>query len=348
MKKNPVVSIIMPVYGVEKYLAQGIESVLNQTFSDYELILVDDRSPDKCPDICDSYAKKDNRIKVIHKAVNEGLGEARNTGMDAACGDYILFMDSDDYIDPDLLNSALKFGSDADITVFGIRRVYENVKGESTHSEELLPRLSEFNKDGLSNVFIELNQSKVFPFAWNKLYKKSFLDLCNKKFERTKLIEDFLFNIDVFAKADCIKVLDKALYNYRKPAHETLVSAYSPDFFDSCKRKYLLEKEYLIKTNGATYENMQFISESYIKHLISVFIKNRSPKANLSIKEQKQLMLFVLNDDLTVSVLDQYNCRDLKYRIICSIFEKKNIFLCYFFTIAIEIIQTKLTRILKR
>ena len=97
--KNPKVSIIVPVYNVEKYLAECLESILSQTFTEFECILVDDHSPDKCPDICDEYAKKDKRIKVIHKKENEGSSQARKTGISEAIGDYILFTDSDDWIE---------------------------------------------------------------------------------------------------------------------------------------------------------------------------------------------------------------------------------------------------------
>ena len=91
-------SVIMPVYGVERYLDESVQSVLAQTFPDFELILVDDCSPDLCPQKCDGYANRDPRVRVIHKPENEGLGKARNTGLDAAAGRYVLFMDSDDRI----------------------------------------------------------------------------------------------------------------------------------------------------------------------------------------------------------------------------------------------------------
>lgn len=95
---NPKVSIIVPVYKVEQYLDSCVHSLLNQTLKDIEIILVDDGSPDKCPIICDLYAQKDTRVKVIHKT-NEGLGMARNSGIEFATGEYITFCDSDDYVD---------------------------------------------------------------------------------------------------------------------------------------------------------------------------------------------------------------------------------------------------------
>ena len=94
---KPKVSIIVPVYNVEKYLDRCMESLLNQTLKDIEIILVDDGSPDNCPQICDEYAKKDSRVKVVHK-VNAGLGYARNSGLDVASGEYVAFVDSDDYV----------------------------------------------------------------------------------------------------------------------------------------------------------------------------------------------------------------------------------------------------------
>ena len=95
------VSVIIPIYKVEKYLSRCLDSVVNQTLDDIEIVLVDDGSPDSCPEICDRYAKKDSRIKVIHKK-NEGLGYARNSGMLIATGEYIAFLDSDDYVSKDM------------------------------------------------------------------------------------------------------------------------------------------------------------------------------------------------------------------------------------------------------
>ena len=98
---EPLVSVIVPVYKVEKYLDKCIESIVGQTYENLEIILVDDGSPDNCPTMCDEWAQKDSRIKVIHKE-NGGLSSARNAGLDACTGDYIGFVDSDDWIEPDM------------------------------------------------------------------------------------------------------------------------------------------------------------------------------------------------------------------------------------------------------
>lgn len=116
---NTLVSVIVPVYKVEKYLHRCIDSIINQTYKNLEIILVDDGSPDNCGKICDEYAEKDNRIKVIHKS-NGGLSSARNAGLDVANGDYVYFVDSDDYIDTKLVedNLNLAIEHDADMVCF--------------------------------------------------------------------------------------------------------------------------------------------------------------------------------------------------------------------------------------
>ena len=121
----PKISIIVPIYNVEKYLDKCVSSILNQTFTDFELLLVDDGSPDRCGEMCDEYAKKDSRVKVIHRK-NGGLSAARNSGIDAACGKYIGFIDSDDYIEENmyehLYDVITKY--DADIACGGIFDTY--------------------------------------------------------------------------------------------------------------------------------------------------------------------------------------------------------------------------------
>lgn len=100
---NPLISVIVPIYNVEKYLARCVDSIVNQTYKNLEIILVDDGSPDRCPQMCDDYAEKDRRIKVVHKN-NGGLSDARNAGMAVATGEYISFIDGDDYVSDDFLN----------------------------------------------------------------------------------------------------------------------------------------------------------------------------------------------------------------------------------------------------
>lgn len=320
-------SIIVPVYGVEKYLDQCVESVLAQSFTDFELILVDDKSPDNCPAMCDEWAQKDARIRVIHKPVNEGLGFARNTGMDAARGSYILFLDSDDFVSEKLLevcDAALT--AETDMLVFGVEYVYQDKNGKTTLTELAVPpRFAANTPEKRGSLFASLNRAKVFPFAWNKVYRKGFLDVTGARFEETKLIEDFLFNIDLFGRAERIDAVTAALYYYRKPAHETLANKYAPEFFDLCKRKYQLEEGFLRACNALTEEHYSLIQLNYLKHIVSAVIKNRSKAASLTRTQQKQRLQEMLDDALTVSVLAQYIPADRTYRVIRDAMYKKQV-----------------------
>lgn len=133
MQKEPIISIIVPVYKVENYLQKCIDSILAQTFRDFELILVDDGSPDRCPELCDAAAEKDSRIRVIHQK-NGGLSAARNAGLDAARGGWIAFVDSDDAIEPEMYealhDSAVK--ENADVAVCNFQLLDETGKNLQT------------------------------------------------------------------------------------------------------------------------------------------------------------------------------------------------------------------------
>lgn len=158
-----LISIIVPVYKVEVYLRRCVESVLSQTYKDWELILVDDGSPDNCPQICDDYALKDCRIKVIHKE-NGGQADARNHGLDVASGAYVMFLDSDDYIHPNMLNAMLNVSlqENADIVQCSF------VRG----SDDVFPIIDERgNRKSYDNhtIFYSSNQKLIL---WSKLYKR--------------------------------------------------------------------------------------------------------------------------------------------------------------------------------
>lgn len=329
-------SVIMPVYNVEKYLQSAVNSVLSQTYTDFELILVEDASPDNCAVICDGFAEKDKRVKVIHNTVNSGLGGARNAGLDNARGEFILFMDSDDTISPNTLEILNHEADGYDITVFGIKRFFEDKNSKVYKTEELVPSptvTKTITESG--QLLIELNKAGVFPFAWNKAYSREFLIKSNHRFENTKLIEDFLFNVFLFGKSVKIKVIDKTLYNYRKPAHQTLANSYSPEFLELSKRKFTLEKELLQNTGCDSEENLQFIYYVFMKHLISYFVRNRI----LSKKEQKALIKSALNDHFVLDILSKYKPNGLAMKLISNVLKHQRITLCYCITLLLDLMR---------
>lgn len=199
-----MISVIVPVYKVEKFLPQCIESLLGQTFSDFELILVDDGSPDNSGALCDTYAQKDSRIRVIHKE-NGGVSSARNAGLDAAKGEYICFADSDDWVEPEFLQELMNtvFASGCEVAVCG-------VVGEKRKPVRFMKSVS---------ASVALFSQKGFGgFSWQKIIKAELLNGEEKirYNENYRYLEDSEFFLRVFKKCKRITWNNLPLYNYRE------------------------------------------------------------------------------------------------------------------------------------
>lgn len=208
MNANPLVSIIVPIYNVEKYLKRAVDSILLQTYEYLEVILIDDGSTDLSPLICDEYAKCDNRVKVIHKA-NGGISDARNTGLCAASGALIYWVDSDDYIEINtiekMVNCMMETGSD--MVCCGLNLIDEN--GKKIGERSIDAAVMSDRDETIRNVFAEM-----FPFNYpcNKLCQKSLYNQIFFPFQR--LYEDIAVIYKVVYNAKKIYYLDDCLYNY--------------------------------------------------------------------------------------------------------------------------------------
>ncbi len=204
------VSVIVPIYNVEKYLIKCIDSIVNQTYKNLEIILVDDGSPDSCPQICDEYAIKDSRIKVIHKE-NGGLSDARNAGMSVATGEYISFIDSDDYISLDFIETlynTMKYES-SDIVECDVIKIFEN-KDPKVNEYENNFKVETFDTQDSLSMLIAENQFR--QHVWNKLYKSGIA--LHIPFKKGKLNEDEFWTYQVFGQAKRVTKIKKLMYYY--------------------------------------------------------------------------------------------------------------------------------------
>lgn len=208
---DKLISIVIPVYNVEKYLEECLNSVINQTYSNIEIILVDDGSPDGCGKICDKYANEDNRIKVIHKK-NGGLSDARNYGIDAASGEYITFIDSDDYVDSgyiEKLYSAIKVNN-TKISQCGILKI--NNQKEVLEKLGYLENEVKTGKDMIKDIYNRHWGENIV--VWNKMYSiELFKDF---RYPVGKIHEDEYITYKILYYTDKIAVIDEYLYNYRQ------------------------------------------------------------------------------------------------------------------------------------
>lgn len=217
------ISVIIPVYNVEKYLRKCLESITNQIFKDIEIICVDDGSTDNSLKILNELAQQDNRIIVISKP-NGGHFSARHTGIEAASGEYILFVDSDDWIDTTLIEKAYKKISETktDIVIFGAYTVKNNNISNGMYSVNKIPK--KFKNKILTLEDYKDTIFKFCPTAWSKLYRKDFIAVNNIRFQEIEQGEDQLFYIHTMLKAKNIFILDENLYYYVKNREGSLTN----------------------------------------------------------------------------------------------------------------------------
>lgn len=208
---NPLVSVIVPVYKVEKYLSTCIESVLHQSYSNWELILVDDGSPDQCPQICDEYSSRDSRIKVIHKD-NGRVAKARNAALRVAKGDYIMFLDSDDFIQKDTIKDSVRIAAtnDADIVQFGF------IRG----NEKKFPDLKRTDLVTLYNNHSVFTSTVANVIVCAKLYKKHIFD--GRLIVEDKFFEDDYTTWKWYYAATRIALMHDAYYYYTCNENSTM------------------------------------------------------------------------------------------------------------------------------
>lgn len=285
--KNSLISVIIPVYKVEKYLNKCINSVINQTYSNLEIILVDDGSPDNCGNICDNYAKKDKRIKVIHKQ-NGGLSSARNAGLEIATGSLISFIDSDDYVDikmlEELKNNMEKYNSD--ISVCNFYKKYKFIKKIKTkvNKEYVFQNKEKYTEAKDGNRCIN-------PCAWNKLYKKEIFN--NIRYPEGKIFEDSYVIYDIADTVDKISYTPKALYFYRARKSSITKSKKKNNYdqVDALSKNidFLTKKKYFDLADKEKYRK--------VHALLSIAYKSGIQDINdESYKEEKELVLKTARD----------------------------------------------------
>ncbi len=206
---NDLISIIVPVYNVEKYLDRCVESIVNQTYTNIEIILVDDGSPDNCPTICDEWAKKDNRIRVIHKA-NGGLSDARNAGLAVASGEYIAFVDSDDWIDTQMYKVLYEsiINTKSDIASCGARRVWLDGRPAC----ELIKDTNDCVLEREDAMKALISSNGLIQVVWNKLYKRNVVE--GIQYPVGLIHEDEFWSWRVISRANRIVILKESFYNY--------------------------------------------------------------------------------------------------------------------------------------
>ena len=334
--EQKLVSVVVPVYKVEKFLDCCVQSIVDQTYSHLEILLIDDGSPDRCPELCENWAMRDDRIRVIHKE-NQGLGMARNTGIDHASGEYICYIDSDDYLVPDAIAQAYEAMAKhhADLVVFGYCHVFSDnheafdslevprqiYKGAEI-TEELLPWLIQTDR----------RKEPRCPFAfsaWSGLLRRSILEEYNIHFqsERQIISEDTLYLLELYSKLETVALVPRQLYGYRvNPT--SLTKTYQKErqkknnAFLSQALKTAVEQGYSEEVSARITMLYQGFSLEAMKHII---------RMKKSYTETSVLLAEFLSDPvLTGSITEDTLARSSRFlALFLNCLKRKHLFLCW-------------------
>lgn len=309
------ISVIVPIYNVEKYLRDCIESIICQTYTNLEIILVNDGSTDNCENICNEYVKKDSRIKLINKG-NGGLSSARNAGIDVANGDYLVFIDSDDYVNKSMIEVLrnLLINNNADIAQCEFEKFYDskNISDNSTFKETITVKN---NKEALLSLSKIDGKGVNAVVAWNKIYKKKLFD--DIRYPINKIHEDQFTTYKLIYKANKIVYTNKKLYYYRQRENSIMNSKFDKKrlvVLDAIEEKINFFKG-MEKYESVYYESIhQYINNAignYKKYKESnpndcITLKNIKKRlnkiyfiaiksSNISLKIKIKLTLFIIN-----------------------------------------------------
>lgn len=338
MPKLPFFSVVMPVYNVEKYLLKAIESVVKQTFEEFELILINDCSTDNSLKICNSACDKyHDHIKVITLDKNSGLSNARNIGINSALGEYILFLDSDDWWELNLLESVYKTITNAraniDLVFWGYTEEYFYKNDKWLNNKEIIPQ-----KDILNNKYeilkksIDIQSQNNDLYAWvaNKAYKLSLLKK-NLYFNNIPLSEDLDFMNKIFNKINTMIILNASLLHYRRREVGSLRSRYQSKFYEIHK-EILLYRYNQIEKNGLLEYAGVLLKEQYLKIVFLNLQMTFSRNSNKNFDARKSFIITAYNDELwkKIDTIKQSPKLNLKFKIMDYFFREKQ-YLCSIF-----------------
>lgn len=310
----PKVSIIVPVYNVEKYLEECVESLRNQTLKDIEIILVDDESPDNCPALCDRYAQMDNRIKVVHKK-NGGLGFARNSGLEVATGEYVAFTDSDDYEMPETYETLSQIADDGkyDVVYYSFIDRFSSSIGEKSYEGDEQIKTLQLNMT--ANPPESALDRDIQVSSCLGLYKRRLLVENNVRFhsERELISEDLIFNLNVLNYARKIDVTSHPFYFYRVTS-SSLTQTVRLDRHNKNKQFYLYLTDYLQKV-GFGREAWLRSTRLFLGYSRSTIL--RLCRSQLPFNEKRKWVLEVCKDEIWQSIYQNYPYKSmpLKYSV---------------------------------
>lgn len=281
------VSIIMPVYKVEDYVGKAIESIQAQTLKEWEFLIVDDGSPDKSGEICDSYAAADSRIRVIHKE-NGGAPSARNMAIEMAKGEYFYFLDSDDWAEPTMLEDMYYLAKEnkSQLVVAGFYIDTYCGDGKYITDDFYTEDAVYSNKSAFRENAYKLFDKNLLYTPWNKLFEAQYIMENNLRFPTT-FWDDFPFNISVIRNVERVTVTSKQYYHFLRARTESETAAYRPGMYEKREEEHGWMTDLYKEWNISDAASMEMIARRYMERFVGCVENVTNPKCKMTIKEKK-------------------------------------------------------------
>lgn len=345
MKTEVKVSIIMPVYKVEDYVGKAIESIQAQTLKEFEFLIVDDGSPDRSGAICDEYASKDPRIKVIHKE-NGGAPSARNVAIDIAQGKYMYFMDSDDWAEPTMLEDmyCLAERDDAQLVVAGffIDTYYSATEYRTDHF--VCENAIYGNADEFRTNAYKLFDKNLLYTPWNKLFRSSYLKENNLKFPQT-FWDDFPFVLSVIRNIERVTVTSSQYYHFIRARAESETTAYRPGMYEKREEEHGWMVDLYQYWNVHDSASREMLARRYIERFVGCVENLTNPKCDLGYREKRKQVKKMLEKRRVAQTLKLACPRSVYMKILLIPIRWKNVTLTLLEAQVITWVKTKNTKL---
>ncbi|MCI7108463.1 MAG: glycosyltransferase [Agathobacter sp.] len=341
---NIKISVIMPVYKVEDYVAKAIESILTQTFTEFEFLIVDDGTPDRSGEICDEFAEKDSRIHVIHKE-NGGAPSARNTAIDIAKGKYVYFLDSDDWAEPEMLADmyALAEKNEAHLVVCGY--FIDTYYGDRYISEKIFvdDRIYTDARAFREESYRYFDRNMLYT-PWNKLYRMDLIKNHKLRFPDT-LWDDFPFNLSYLAHVERVVFSTNAYYHFIRARAESETSAYRADMYEKREEEQgwmeALYKEWGVDNEGTK----EMVARRYIERMIGCIANVTSSKCTLTGKERRTAICKMLHNPRVDQALRLAKPRSGYMKLMLIPIRLKNTYLTWLESALITFVKERNTKL---
>ena len=342
---NELVSVIVPVYNTENKLKKCINSVTNSSYTNLEIIIVDDGSEEKTALLCNQLKQQDKRIKVIHQK-NKGVSCARNKGIDIAKGEYMYFLDSDDWAEPtmleDMYNLAKRDQAQLVVAGFYIDTYYEKDKYLTDNyvvEDAVYPDKKSFRKNAY-----KLFDKNLLYTPWNKLYESKYILENNLRFPTT-LWDDFPFNISIVRNVERVTVTSKQYYHFLRARAESETTAYRPGMYEKREEEHGWMVDLYKEWKVMDHNSMEMIARRYVERFIGCVENITNPKCELSSQEKRQEIKRMLKNPRLKKMLKLANPRSSYMKIMVLPLKWNSTLLTYWEAKVITFVKTKNTKL---